>query len=343
MERSEALMGKVNSGRGRYSLLLQPGVHRPRRAYSAVFANGLPLEGGTRTVVGQEHRGKQYFDTEFSVDPLITVITVVFNGAAGLEATIQSVISQDRSRIAYIILDGGSTDGTLEIIRKYSHELDYWRSQPDRGIYDAFNSGVKLATGKWVLFLGSGDVLSSPKSLSDVVPALQSARDDVQVAYGRVSIMDIHGSIIEEENEAWSVMRNKWIAGRKTMPHHQGTFQRRCFLLTHPFDVSYRTASDYKVFVLATRRCEPLYIDHLVARVSAGGVSSVPHRSLSGAIEILKLNREMGLGFDHFPHQLFFFCKSFVKSTLSVLLPVGLTMRIIDLYRRMTGRLKKWT
>ncbi len=94
--------------------------------------------------------------------PLITVITVVYNGAKYLEDTIKSVINQTYPNVEYIIIDGGSTDGTIDIIKKYEDYIDYWVSEPDRGIYDAMNKGWSLANDdSRILFLGAGDMVKS--------------------------------------------------------------------------------------------------------------------------------------------------------------------------------------
>jgi glycosyltransferase involved in cell wall biosynthesis len=106
-------------------------------------------EGGLRT--------QGYFKTSLESKPLITVVTVVFNGEQFLEETIQSVINQTYDNIEYIIIDGGSTDGTLGIIRKYEHAIDYWVSEKDNGIYDAMNKGCVLAVGEGLVFLNAGD------------------------------------------------------------------------------------------------------------------------------------------------------------------------------------------
>lgn len=106
--------------------------------------------------------------------PLVSVITVVFNGEATIEQTIKSVLAQSYSNIEYIVIDGGSTDGTLDIIRKYENNISYWISEPDKGIYDAMNKGVSLSTGKIVALLNADDYYSSNNSISLVMNSVLS-------------------------------------------------------------------------------------------------------------------------------------------------------------------------
>ena len=87
----------------------------------------------------------------------VTVVTVTYNAQDYLEKTIQSIISQSYSDIEYIIIDGGSTDGTLDIIKKYEKNITYWVSESDNGIYDAMNKGIKKASGEWINFMNAGD------------------------------------------------------------------------------------------------------------------------------------------------------------------------------------------
>jgi glycosyltransferase involved in cell wall biosynthesis len=100
--------------------------------------------------------------------PLVTIITVVFNNLAFIEETIQSVLNQTYQNIEYIIIDGGSTDGTLNIIKKYENFVDIFVSEKDKGIYDAMNKGIKLAKGKWINFMNSGDTFYSKDTLSSI-------------------------------------------------------------------------------------------------------------------------------------------------------------------------------
>jgi glycosyltransferase involved in cell wall biosynthesis len=281
--------------------------------------------------------------TRAPCSPLVTIITAVFNGEDVLEATIQSVITQSSQDFEYLIMDGGSADGTLDILRRYDDALDYWSSEGDEGIYDAFNKGVRLAGGEWILFLGAGDLLFDRETIQRAAAGLKSAGSDIQAAYGRVVRLHADGRFVEEENEPWAAVCDKWRGGRRVMPQHQGIFERRRFLADHVFDVKYRIVADYKSFAQAIASNPPLYLDCLIARVTVGGVSSAPRDSLSACLEILKLNRELGRGLDHLPHQLFFALKSAVKTFLSIVLPIRGAMKIVDVYRKLTGRRKMWT
>lgn len=108
-------------------------------------------DGGLRT--------KGCFKRSFQDKPLITVITVVFNGEKTIEATIKSVINQTYDNIEYIVIDGSSTDRTIDILKQYEDYIDYWISESDNGIYDAMNKGVSFAKGDWLYFLGSDDLI----------------------------------------------------------------------------------------------------------------------------------------------------------------------------------------
>ena len=104
---------------------------------------------------------------------LISVITVCYNAENNLERTILSVLNQTYSNIEYIIIDGGSTDGTIDLIKKYADKITYWQSETDKGIYDAMNKGIQKATGEWINFMNAGDLFSSTTILQQMSDAIK--------------------------------------------------------------------------------------------------------------------------------------------------------------------------
>ena len=149
-------------------------------------------EGGLRT---QGYFKRSYDEASGLSDnsplPLVTIITVVFNGEKYLEQTIQSVINQTYDNVEYIVIDGGSTDGTVDIIRKYEDKIDYWVSEPDSGLYYAMNQGLNLANGEIIGFINSGDWYE--------LDAIQNSWEhlvncDVEYTYGKVYLVDELGN-----------------------------------------------------------------------------------------------------------------------------------------------------
>lgn len=167
-------------------------------------------EGGLRT--------QGLFKVSQPDKPLVSILTVVYNSARFLEETILSVLNQDYKNLEFIIVDGGSTDGTLDVIHKYEHAIDYWVSEPDKGISDAFNKAIILAAGDYVNFQGAGDYLVSNSVVSEMMVEVD-ARYDMLVC-GRVQRV--------AETEEKKVI---WIAPR----HHTAHFDKRSLLLRMPF------------------------------------------------------------------------------------------------------------
>ena len=174
----------------------------------------------------------------------ISIITVVYNAVATIEQTILSVVKQDYSNIEYIIVDGGSTDGTLDIIKKYEDKIEHWVSEPDYGIYDAMNKGLTYATGDYIYYLGADDCLLAPNSISQVVSFLQD-NPEVDVLCASVMMVDTVYRIEKVYSSNFS--EADVLSGYNTP--HQGMFVRREILQKHRFDTSYHIAADYKNFL----------------------------------------------------------------------------------------------
>jgi glycosyltransferase involved in cell wall biosynthesis len=273
--------------------------------------------------------------------PLFAVVTVVFNGAEALEATIHSVLSQSYKNFEYIVIDGGSTDGTLDLLRKYEHSIDYWVSEPDKGVYDAFNKACRLITGEWTIFLGAGDVLHDESVLESMSETVSRVSAEIEIVYGKVCLTDSRNRPFETLNRPWEQMRDRWQGGRPVFPHHQGIFHRRPILAgKNPFDTTYRIAADSKVFYDSMKRATPVFADLTIATSTLGGLSTDPKYYVANIEEIVRINREMG--FANFGHELWFSRKSAFKYALYKIGGDKLAKRCVDIYRKLTGRRPKW-
>jgi len=167
---------------------------------------------------------------------LISVITVVRNGARTLEHAILSVLTQKYENVEYIIVDGVSTDGTLDILKAYNARIR-WISEPDNGIYDAMNKGLSLANGQWIYFLGADDRLSSPETLFDVAPSLDPA---LSLVFGKIRYPD--GKIVRSRLGLRTLLHNT--------VHHQGAFYHSRLFKGWRYDDNYKIVADYELNLL---------------------------------------------------------------------------------------------
>ena len=163
--------------------------------------------------------------------PLITVITAVYNDEKLLEQTILSVLNQSYTNVEYIIIDGGSIDTTANIIRKYQHKLCYWISEPDNGVYDAMNKGIIRATGDYIYFLGAGDLLFNV--LHTLVPKFS---DPKTIYYGNVFKLD--------EQKIYDGKFSPFKLAVKNICH-QAVFYPRIVFEKYTYNLKYKIQSDH--------------------------------------------------------------------------------------------------
>lgn len=203
--------------------------------------------------------------------PTVSVVTVVFNGRPHVAETIESVLAQAGVDLEYWVIDGGSTDGTVEIIRRHSARLAGWVSEPDRGIADAFNKGLARARGDYVMFLNADDALAQPDALAQLV-AFARRHDWPDVVYGDCDLVDpdsgrvLYRAVINYDRERF--------IRRETLPHPGMLMHRRYFQRYGRFDPSYRVAMDYELFLRGVPARGAVRAPVLVTRVRAGGISA---------------------------------------------------------------------
>lgn len=201
----------------------------------------------------------------------LSVITINYNNRDGLLRTIKSVAGQTCRDFEYIVIDGGSTDGSVDVIKEYADYIDYWVSEPDKGIYNAMNKGVRAAHGEFCQFLNSGDWYYNNNVVSDVMPLLKS---DYDVICGSVCVVEPNGDkYISKQNPRYV---NAIYLINNTISH-QSSFIKTELLIRNLYDETLKIVSDWKFFLEAycLYNCKFQHIDNVVAYYDNSGISSV--------------------------------------------------------------------
>jgi glycosyltransferase involved in cell wall biosynthesis len=194
------------------------------------------------------------------VQPLFSIITVVFNDAINLEKTILNVLEQDFKNFQYIVIDGASNDNTLEVISKYSNWIDIVVSESDQGIYDAMNKGVKYADGKWINFLNAGDTYESKNFLS--ILASQILEPHVNLIY---TDCKIGGKVYSP------LLNRKYLI--RNMICHQSLFYRSNLFDEYQYDLSFKICADFSHLVSIYDKLVCFKITGISVIYLGGGVS----------------------------------------------------------------------
>ena len=293
------------------------------------FASGLFLpprigrkgEGGLRTR-GLFKRGG-YFDSDVPGDdtPLFSIVTVVFNGEAHLEQSLLSVLNQAYPNVEYIVVDGGSTDGTLDIIRKYDEAIDYWVSEPDQGIGDGFNKGISLSTGKIIGIINADDWYEN------------NAFEQVVWAYRQNPESIIHGDL-----QFWTNSKPAYVFhGRDDLAHLRPTINhptvfvpRTVYDVVGPFLPEFRKAMDFEWLGRAKMAGIPfVHLDSVLANMRRGGVSD--KKWLESYIEAAKARQLHGVSTIY---NLYLFLKSAFLTLGRKTLEILKLESLIQIYRK---------
>lgn len=203
------------------------------------------------------------------INPFFSVIISTLNSEKSLESTIISFLDQEYGSKELIIIDGGSTDKTLEIIRKYNVHISYWRSEIDNGIYDAWNKALAVAKGNWISFIGSGDRFL-PNALYYYSEYIQSNPEKEYIS-SKVIITDSSQKPLKIIGEPWS-----WSSFKHYMncAHVGSMHSRNLFKKYGGFDSFYKIAGDYELLLRANRRLSTGFINIPTASMLSGGISS---------------------------------------------------------------------
>ncbi len=211
----------------------------------------------------------------------ISLITVTYNCEDTLEDTLKSVKEQKCAELEYIVIDGGSTDKTVDIIKKYDDIISFWSSSPDEGIYDAMNRGLKKATGDYVGFLHADDMFFSVNTLKEIMSALREQSADV-----------LYGDLVYVNSVHTDKVIRKWrscefypeLLGKGWMPPHPTMYIKHDIILkTGYFNTSYKIAADYDYILrlFSQNSVNFLYLPLVIVKMRMGGASN---KSISNII-----------------------------------------------------------
>lgn len=252
----------------------------------------------------------------------ISVITVSYNASENLEKTIRSVIHQTFPNLEYIIIDGGSNDNSVEVIKMYSKDIDVWVSEPDSGIYDAMNKGIRKATGEYVLMMNAGDVFYDEHVLEKVA----SLFDDKDIVSGKALMSNHIWLPAKEEELSLSFFITKSL-------NHQATFMKRSLFADDKYDTRYKISSDSLFFCkkLIFENSSYKAIDEYVAICEDSGLSSRAEQSFyeltCGIKELLPNRMSYDYDFIHLYHN-------------EVVLWFGKLIRKSDMLRRLFHKIR---
>ena len=228
--------------------------------------------------------------------PLISVITAVYNGQATLQRCINSVSGQGYAHKEHIIMDGGSTDGALEILKANDDKIACWKSEPDRGIYHAWNRALPHARGDWICFLGADDFFWDPTVLTRIAPHLQAAAGNTRVIYGKIGHIDAAGHVKAFWGRPWPQERRRFMQGILRVPHPGLFHHRSLFDETGPFCDDYKQAGDYELLLRELKHGEAVHVsDFPVAGMQVGGTTWDMKNRFRGFRETLHARRLHGV------------------------------------------------
>lgn len=210
--------------------------------------------------------------------PIFSIITITYNAERWLERTILNVLSQSYPNIEYIVIDGASTDKTVDIIKQYESGFAYWSSEPDKGIYDAMNKGLQKATGDYVWFINAGDTLSTSDTVQQVVSLIGKKKVLPDIIYGETMIVDENGQSLGNRRLK-APAKLTWKSFRMGMlVCHQSFITKRA--IAPLYNLAYRYSADFDWCIRCMQQTKRIYNTRItLSNFLSGGVSTTQHKA----------------------------------------------------------------
>ncbi|GAB3793505.1 glycosyltransferase family 2 protein [Spirosoma humi] len=204
--------------------------------------------------------------------PLVSLVLATYNSEMYLEECLISILGQSYNNFEILIIDGGSRDNSVSIIKKYSDKIRYWISEPDRGVYDAWNKALHEAKGDWIAFIGSDDILY-PDALDTYINHILNhpRKQDLEFVSSKLDLVDNDLTFIETVGEEWD-----WKLFKKSMvTWHVGCFHsKKLFIKYGYFNPNYKISGDYEFLLRPKNHLMASYVDKRTVKMRNGGISS---------------------------------------------------------------------
>lgn len=262
--------------------------------------------------------------------PKISVITIVKNGRQFIEQTIKSILTQSYDNLEYIVVDGGSTDGTIDIIKSYEVKITKWISEPDEGIADAFNKGLSLSIGDYILFMNADDALADSEVLSAVAQKIID-NNYPELVYGDYDILNRDtGEVTYRGTVQFSPAEIQY---GQVLPHPCLFTRRTYFDKYGVFDTRFKIAMDYEWLLRGILKERVVHLPMLIASIRDGGVSTFnPQRGIDEIILALKKNGYISSKWGELKIQGYFSVRAFSRN---VLVKAGLYKLFLNLRNKL--------
>jgi len=270
--------------------------------------------------------------------PTISFITSVMNGARTMERLLESLAVQSNRNFEQVVIDGGSTDGTVDILKKYDQSIAYWESEPDRGVFHAWNKALAHTRGKWVCFLGADDYLWKPGILDLVVPILDEEQEKFSVIYGITNVVDATGAFRRALGQPWEQAYRDFF-WNMSFPNPSTFWQQELFTTYGTFDESLKIVGDYEFSLRVLKEKDALFIDDVITGMEEGGQSGNRKYAVATVKEVVVAQRMHNL--TRIPVWLsprVFRVR--VHSLLARIFGEDRSLKMVNIYRKVMGKTK---
>ena len=271
-----------------------------------------------------------------------SIITATFNASKTLPCLIDSLRAQTNRDFEWIVIDGVSTDGTQDILRQNEDVIAAWVSEPDAGVYDAWNKGLKKARGEWVCFIGADDFFWSEDVLERMRVALDTLPAEVRIAYGQVMLLNQAGKPLYPIGESWLSIKDRF---KQVMciPHPGLMHRASLFVDKGIFDDSFKIGGDYELMLRELLEADAGFVpDVVTVGMRQGGISSTPENAIKAMKEIRRAQAMHGLR-DSGVFWLSALTRIYLRMFLWRLVGERNARRLMDFGRRLKGLPPYWT